>query len=145
MPLNFEVLCYIAINDWNSVLTTVTYKGIQNWGLSVHYKALSSPHWEDGSPVFCNELEAWFTHLERPEMKSPTDSPLLAKRPHTQPDRVLDAWRMTRVQGPPPFSPQMPAIPASWASRTGPGLPPHVSRGARLFSLLGTFLDFKNK
>ena len=52
---------------------------------------------------------------------------------------------MTGAQGPPPFSPQMPGILASWASHVSPELPLSVSRGAGLFSLLGTFLDFKNK
>ena len=62
-----------------------------------------------------------------------------------QPGRTLKAWGLTGAQGAPPFSPQMPATLASWASHLGPGLPLPISRRAGLFSLLGTFLDFKNK
>lgn len=78
-------------------------------------------------------------------MESPRESPFLAQCPHMQPDRGLEPWEMTRAQGPPPFSPQMPGILASRASHMSPGLPSPVSRGPGLFSLLGTFLDFKNK
>ena len=56
-----------------------------------------------------------------------------------------ESWGVTKAQGAPPFSPQMPGILASWAAHTSLELPPPVSRGAGLFSLLGTFLDFKNK
>lgn len=68
-------------------------------------------------------------------------SPFLAMCSHMQPDKTLRAWGLTNAQGAPPFSPQRPAILASWASHLGPGLPLPISRGVGLFSLLGTFLD----
>lgn len=63
-------------------------KTFQNWGLY---------HVENGSVMFCNELDPWFIYLERSEMKSPKDGPFLAQGPHVQPDRAVRAWGMTQA------------------------------------------------
>lgn len=71
------------------------------------------------------------------------DSPFLCLHTHTA-RQGPEGGGMTRAQGPLPSLHR--SCSAGLLSLTcRPGLPLLVSRGARLFSLLGTFLDFKNK
>lgn len=76
-------------------------------------------------------------------MESPLDGPFSAQHPQAQASR---AWRAGAHQGQAPslLSVEMHPVLTSRV-HVGLGLPLRALRGVGLFSLLGTFLGFKNK
>lgn len=84
MPLNIEVLGYVARNARKNVLC----RSLQNWGLSVHY--------EERQAILGNKLETWSAYLERPEKrgheKPRGGQPSSGQVSHMKPDRALRGW-----------------------------------------------------
>lgn len=134
LPLNSESV-WLCSNKCPEQCANHTAIRACRTGLSVHGL-------EKGWPSFATSLRLSLLP-EESRMKSPGAAPFWPSI-HTGSQAGPWRWGMTRAQDPSLLSTDA-ATPAAWASHTGPGLPLPVPRGAGLFSLLGTFLNFSNK